>query len=93
MANEPKQLDELFHDTLKDIYFAEKKILTTLPKMTKAAENADLTAAFEKHRAETEGHVKPATAPCAHGPKSLVSTKRLNCLKPPSRKRKPPTRR
>jgi ferritin-like metal-binding protein YciE len=31
-----KLLDELFHDTLKDIYFAEKKILT-LPKMEKAA--------------------------------------------------------
>ena len=30
---EAKKLDELFHDTLKDIYFAEKKILTTLPKM------------------------------------------------------------
>ena len=24
---EAKKLDELFHDTLKDIYFAEKKIL------------------------------------------------------------------
>jgi hypothetical protein len=28
MAKEPKKLDELFHDTLKDIYFAEKKILS-----------------------------------------------------------------
>jgi Domain of unknown function (DUF892) len=37
MAKEPKKLDELFHDTLKDIYFAEKKILSTLPKMAKAA--------------------------------------------------------
>ena len=58
MANEPKTLDTLFHDTLKDIYFAEKKILATLPKMTKAAQNADLKAAFEKHREETEGHVE-----------------------------------
>src|SRR3984893_8409966 len=33
MAKEPKNLDDLFHDTLKDIYFAEKKILATLPKM------------------------------------------------------------
>jgi ferritin-like metal-binding protein YciE len=32
MAKSPKKLDELFHDTLKDIYFAEKKILSTLPK-------------------------------------------------------------
>ena len=33
MAKEPKKLDDLFHDTLKDIYFAEKKILTALPQM------------------------------------------------------------
>jgi ferritin-like metal-binding protein YciE len=50
-------LDELFHDTLKDIYFAEKKILATLPKMAKAAQSTDLKKAFEKHRGETEGHV------------------------------------
>ena len=58
MAKEPKKLDELFHDTLKDIYFAEKKILSTLPKMAKAAQNEELKAAFEKHRSETEGQVE-----------------------------------
>jgi ferritin-like metal-binding protein YciE len=58
MAKEPKMLDELFHDTLKDIYFAEKKILATLPKMAKAAQNGELKAAFEKHRGETEGQVE-----------------------------------
>ena len=58
MAREPKTLDQLFHDTLKDIYFAEKKILATLPKMMKAAQNEDLKAAFEKHRSETEGQVE-----------------------------------
>jgi ferritin-like metal-binding protein YciE len=58
MAKEPKQLDELFHDTLKDIYFAEKKILVALPKMAKAAQNEELKAAFEKHRGETEGQVE-----------------------------------
>ncbi|HEY6733019.1 MAG TPA: DUF892 family protein [Roseiarcus sp.] len=52
-----KMLEDLFHDTLKDLYFAEKKILATLPKMAKAAQSADLKAAFEKHRMETEGHV------------------------------------
>jgi len=57
MAKEPKQLDELFHDTLKDIYYAEKKILSALPKMAKAAQNDDLTAAFEKHQAETEEQI------------------------------------
>jgi ferritin-like metal-binding protein YciE len=58
MSKEPKKLDELFHDTLKDIYFAEKKILATLPKMAKAAQSEDLKAAFEKHREETESHVE-----------------------------------
>ena len=53
-----KTLRDLFHDTLKDIYFAEKKILTALPKMAKAAQAQDLKAAFEKHEAETEGHVE-----------------------------------
>jgi ferritin-like metal-binding protein YciE len=57
MAKEPKKLDDLFHDTLKDTYFAEKKILSALPKMAKAAQDRSLKAAFEKHRAETEAHV------------------------------------
>jgi ferritin-like metal-binding protein YciE len=57
MAKEPKQLADLFHDTLKDIYFAEKKILTALPKMAKAAQSEELRAAFEKHEGETEGQV------------------------------------
>ena len=52
-----KTLDELFHDTLKDIYFAEKKILTVLPKMEKAARAPALQRAFAKHKAETEEHV------------------------------------
>jgi hypothetical protein len=43
---EIKGLEELFHDTLKDIYFAEKKILATLPKMAKAARSRELKAAF-----------------------------------------------
>jgi ferritin-like metal-binding protein YciE len=58
MAKEPKKLDDLFHETLKDIYFAEKKILTALPKMAKAAQSEDLRAAFEKHHGETEGQVE-----------------------------------
>jgi ferritin-like metal-binding protein YciE len=58
MAKREKTLDDLFHDTLKDIYFAEKKIVSTLPKMAKAATSPDLKRAFEKHKVETEGHVK-----------------------------------
>ena len=57
MTKEPKKLSDLFHDTLKDIYFAERKILATLPKMAKAAMSPDLKRAFEKHKGETEGHV------------------------------------
>ncbi|MBV8840558.1 MAG: ferritin-like domain-containing protein [Alphaproteobacteria bacterium] len=57
MAKE-KTLQDLFHDTLKDIYFAEKKILTALPKMAKAANSDALRAAFEKHEGETEEHVE-----------------------------------
>ncbi len=53
-----KTLDTLFHDTLKDIYYAERKILKTLPKMKRAAQSEALKAAFEKHREETEGHVE-----------------------------------
>jgi ferritin-like metal-binding protein YciE len=56
MASE-KNLQELFHETLKDIYFAEKKILSALPKMAKAAQSQGLKAAFEKHESETEEHV------------------------------------
>lgn len=58
MTKETKKLDELFHDTLKDIYFAEKKILASLPKMAKAAQNEELAAAFEKHEGETEGQIE-----------------------------------
>jgi ferritin-like metal-binding protein YciE len=58
MAKDPKKLDDLFHDTLKDIYFAEKKILATLPKMAKAAQSQELKAAFEKHLTETQGQIE-----------------------------------
>ena len=42
-----KDLNELFLDTLKDIYYAEKQILKALPKMAKAANSDKLRAAFE----------------------------------------------
>jgi ferritin-like metal-binding protein YciE len=56
MAQE-KTLDDLFLDTLKDIYYAEKQIVKALPKMAKAAQSEELRAGFEQHLAETEGHV------------------------------------
>jgi ferritin-like metal-binding protein YciE len=52
-----KGLDDLFLDGLKDIYYAEKKILKALPKMAKGVMAEDVSAAFEKHRTETEGQV------------------------------------
>ncbi len=57
MAKE-KTLDDLFLDTLKDIYYAERKILKALPKMARAAASDDLKAAFQKHNDETEIHVE-----------------------------------
>src|SRR6185312_8896420 len=57
MAKATKQLNELFHEGLKDIYFAEKKILAALPKMANAADSEDLVAAFQEHLDETEEHV------------------------------------
>src|SRR4029077_7717583 len=57
MAKE-KELKDLFLDTLKDIYFAEKKILSALPKMAKAAQSSKLKAAFERHLAETDGQIE-----------------------------------
>src|SRR5580704_19320554 len=58
MAAKDKDLNDLFLDTLKDIYFAEKQILKALPKMAKAAQSDKLRAAFEKHHGETEGQIE-----------------------------------
>lgn len=53
-----KTLEDLFVDTLKDIYYAEKRILKMLPKMAKGAESPKLKKGFEKHLAQTEGQVE-----------------------------------
>ncbi len=53
-----KSIEDLFHDTLKDIYYAERKILKTLPKMSRAAQSAELKAAFDKHKMQTEGQIE-----------------------------------
>ena len=53
-----KTLDDLFLDTLKDIYYAERQIVKTLPKMAKAAQSPELKAGFEQHLEETHGHVE-----------------------------------
>jgi ferritin-like metal-binding protein YciE len=58
MAKQAKGMHDLFHETLKDIYFAEKHILGALPKMAKSAQSDRLKQAFLTHRDETEGQVK-----------------------------------
>lgn len=55
---EAKTLEDLFLDTLRDIYFAEKQIVRALPKMSKAATAPELKQAFDMHLKETEGHVE-----------------------------------
>ncbi|MEI4483354.1 MULTISPECIES: YciE/YciF ferroxidase family protein [unclassified Phyllobacterium] len=52
-----KSVEDLYNDGLKEILYAERKILQALPKMSAAATSDKLTAAFDKHRKETEGHV------------------------------------
>jgi ferritin-like metal-binding protein YciE len=53
-----RTLQDLFVETLKDIYYAEKQILRALPKMARNAESPELKKAFENHRDETESQVE-----------------------------------
>lgn len=52
-----ESLEKLFEETVRDIYYAEKKILKALPKMAKKASSPKLAQAFEGHIAETEAQV------------------------------------
>ena len=60
-AKSANPLEDLFAETLKDVYFAEKQILRALPKMAKEAQTPELKAAFETHRDETEGQIDRLT--------------------------------
>jgi ferritin-like metal-binding protein YciE len=51
-------LDDLLVEQLQDLYNAEKQLTKALPKMAKAATNAELKKAFQTHLAQTEGHVE-----------------------------------
>lgn len=53
-----KTLNDLFVETLKDIYYVEKKLVKTLPKMADKAHASELKKAIEDHLAETETHVQ-----------------------------------
>ena len=82
MATE-KTLDDLFLETLKDVYHAEKQLVKTLPKMAKAAQDKKLADGFLMHAEETEVHVerleqifellgKPARGKTCEGMKGLI---------------------
>jgi ferritin-like metal-binding protein YciE len=53
-----KTLDDLFVHTLQDIYYAEEKIIKTLPKMIAKVSDPQLKQAFQTHLAETRNQVK-----------------------------------
>ena len=53
-----KTFDDLFVHTLQDIYYAEKKILKSLPDMIEKASDPQLKQSFQTHLSETEGQVK-----------------------------------
>jgi len=53
-----KTLNDLFVHQLKDIYYAEKRIVKTLPDMIKKATNPQLRQGFELHLSQTQNHVK-----------------------------------
>lgn len=58
MPAKNKNLTDLFVETLKDTYHAEKQLLRALPKMAKAAESDQLREAFETHRDQTESQIE-----------------------------------
>lgn len=58
MAAKEKTLDDLFFETLRDIYHAEKQIVRALSRMAKATKTDELREAFEAHREETEGQIE-----------------------------------
>ena len=57
-APKQKTLNDLFLDTVKDIYYAEKQVLRILPKMARNAESDDLRKVFETHKEQTQGQIE-----------------------------------
>lgn len=54
--------EDIFLDSLADMYYAEKQLVKALPKMAKAATHEDLKSAIEAHLAETQGHLEKVEA-------------------------------
>jgi ferritin-like metal-binding protein YciE len=57
-AKDIKSMDDLFVHTLRDIYYAEKRILKALPEMIEKASDAGLKQGFQTHLGETKNHVQ-----------------------------------
>jgi ferritin-like metal-binding protein YciE len=83
MASE-KTLNDAFHETLKDLYYAEKQSVKALKKSAKAATSPALKQVFEQHGEESSGHVdrllqvfeiigKPARAKTCEAMQGLTS--------------------
>jgi ferritin-like metal-binding protein YciE len=71
-----KTMDDLFVHTLRDIYYAEKQILKSLPDMIEKATDPQLKQGFQSHLAETKGHVERVEQVFKmHG----VDAKAVNC--------------
>jgi ferritin-like metal-binding protein YciE len=51
-------MDQLFHALLQDVYFAEKELVKTLPKLAEKSSSPDLEKAFSEHLDQTKGHVE-----------------------------------
>ena len=85
---ELQTLQDLYIHELKDLYSAEKQIIKALPKMAKAASNADLKAGFKLHLEETkehaarlekllESHDESARGPKCQGMEGLLRRERI----------------
>lgn len=61
-SKDDKSLSDLFEHALGDIYYAEKKIYKSLPKMIKAADHPELVQALTSHREETAGQIEKLEA-------------------------------
>ena len=57
-SSQKEDLSKVFEETLKDLYWAEKYLTKSLPKMSKAAYDETLSKAFTDHLAETEGQIQ-----------------------------------
>lgn len=53
-----KTMDDLFVHTLQDVYYAENKIVKSLPQMIEKASNPQLKQGLQSHLGETKNHVK-----------------------------------